>query len=83
MALFLLHIEDSSLLGESFDLSLRLIHKGLHIRFGGDAILIEKLKLRSELLKSHDLLAHLPGNLRRVLPLFQLAEDVEVVVVKC
>ena len=78
-----MHIEDGSLLGECLDLSFRFFHKGLHICFGGDTILIEKLKLRSELLKPHDLLPHLTGNPRRVLPRFDFSENVEVVVVQC
>ena len=43
---------------------------------------VEKLKLRSELLKAHDLLTHFAGDLWRVLPLFNFAEDVEIVVVQ-
>ena len=43
---------------------------------------VEKLKLRPELLKAHDLLTHFAGDLWRVLPLFNFAEDVEIVVVQ-
>ena len=78
-----MHIEDGSLFRECLDLSFCLFRKRSHVCFSGDTVLVEKLELRSELLKPHDLLPHLTGNPRRILPLFQLAEDVEVVVVKC
>ena len=45
-------------------------------------MLVEELKLLPELLKTHDLLAHLTCNFGRVLPLFNFAENVEIVIVQ-
>ena len=82
LTLFLLHIEDGSLFCKRFDLGLCLFHKGCHIRFAGDTMLVEKLKLCPELLKAHDLLTHFSCDSWRILPLFDFAEDVEIVVVQ-
>lgn len=80
--LFLLYVKNRSLLGERFDLALRRFHKGCHICFGENTMLIEELKLRPELLKAHDLLTHFSCNSGRVLLLFNFAKDVEVVVIQ-